>query len=175
MLWQRNIARLIRVLGEIVGYLSRSIVAAQYPNCSTVPYLLNTILPLMAPAPLAASMYPILGHIIHETGGERLALVRASWRTKILLLGDILSGATQAIGMDARRLAYIQLTCDRYRRCHDLKSQRLKSCYGTRRTNHSHRPDDSAWLLLFISCPCYPLPLSDQEQSYRRLVSRFDA
>ncbi|KAF9641482.1 RTA-like protein [Lasiodiplodia theobromae] len=43
-------------------------------------------------------MYPILGHIIHETGGERLALVRASWRTKILLLGDILSGATQAIG-----------------------------------------------------------------------------
>ncbi|KAH7010956.1 RTA1 like protein-domain-containing protein [Macrophomina phaseolina] len=83
---------------EIVGYLARSIVATEYPSCTKVPYILNTVLPLMAPALFAASMYMVLGHIIRQTEGEELALVRASWRTKILLLGDVLSGVTQAIG-----------------------------------------------------------------------------
>ncbi|KAL1617252.1 hypothetical protein SLS56_011056 [Neofusicoccum ribis] len=43
-------------------------------------------------------MYMVLGHIVQKTGREELALVRASWRTKIFLLGDVLSGVAQAIG-----------------------------------------------------------------------------
>ncbi|GME66382.1 Rta-like protein [Neofusicoccum parvum] len=83
---------------EIVGYIGRSIAAAEYPDCSKLPYILNTIFPLMAPAQFSAAMYMVLGHIVQKTGREELALVRASWRTKIFLLGDVLSGVAQAIG-----------------------------------------------------------------------------
>ncbi|KAL1645032.1 hypothetical protein SLS58_004103 [Diplodia intermedia] len=84
--------------GEIAGYVTRSIAAAQYPNTDQAPYIAQTILPLVAPSQFAAAMYMLLGCIIRTTGGEELCLVRASWLTKIFTVGDIASGIIQAIG-----------------------------------------------------------------------------
>ncbi|KAL0261330.1 hypothetical protein SLS55_002760 [Diplodia seriata] len=83
---------------EIAGYIARSIAAAQYPNTGKAPYIAQTILPLMAPSQFAAAMYMLLGCVIRTTDGGALCLVRASWLTKIITVGDIASGIIQSIG-----------------------------------------------------------------------------
>lgn len=83
---------------EVIGYVGRSIGAHEYPDCTLVPYILNILLPLVAPALFAASIYMVLGRIIRKTGGEELSLIRVTWLTKIFVLGDILSFLVQVIG-----------------------------------------------------------------------------
>ncbi|GME66094.1 Rta-like protein [Neofusicoccum parvum] len=83
---------------EIIGYAGRSAGAAEYPSCILVPYIFNILLPLVAPALFAASIYMVLGRIIRKTNGETLSLVRVSWLTKIFVLGDVLSFLVQVIG-----------------------------------------------------------------------------
>ncbi|KAJ5358467.1 RTA1-domain-containing protein [Penicillium cataractarum] len=83
---------------EIIGYVARAISGSQYPNYSMAPIAIQTILILIAPSLFAASVYMTLGRIIIITGGEKYALVRRSWLTKIFVLGDIIAFLTQAGG-----------------------------------------------------------------------------
>lgn len=73
--------------------------AQQSPNWSTGPYIIQSTLLLVAPALFAASIYMELGRIIMMVKGERFALIRVNWTTKIFVAGDVLSFLMQASGM----------------------------------------------------------------------------
>jgi hypothetical protein len=59
---------------------------------------MQSLLILIAPALFAASIYIILGRIILLVDGERYALVRRKWLTKIFVAGDVLSFMLQGGG-----------------------------------------------------------------------------
>lgn len=84
---------------ETVGYIGRAMSAQQSPNWTTGPYIIQSTLLLIAPALFAASIYMELGRIIVLVKGERFALLRVNWTTKIFVGGDVLSFFMQASGM----------------------------------------------------------------------------
>jgi hypothetical protein len=59
---------------------------------------MQSLLILVAPALFAASIYIILGRIILLVDGERYALVRRKWLTKMFVAGDVLSFMLQGAG-----------------------------------------------------------------------------
>lgn len=77
----------------------RAVSAHQAPNYTQPPSIIQAILILVAPALFAASIYMSLGRIIILTHGEKYALIRRSWLTKIFVLGDVVSFLAQAGGM----------------------------------------------------------------------------
>lgn len=60
---------------------------------------MQTLLLLIAPALMAASIYMILGRIILLTDGEVHAVFKRRWLTKIFVFGDVLSLFLEAAGM----------------------------------------------------------------------------
>lgn len=87
---------LINTLVEVVGFVSR--VLAHYNETDVAIYIVQSLLLLVAPALLAASIYMILGHLIVSTRGEALSPISTRWLTKIFVLGDVLSFLVQAVG-----------------------------------------------------------------------------
>jgi hypothetical protein len=81
--------------------------AQQSPNWTTGPYIIQSTLLLVAPALFAASIYMELGRLIVLVKGERFALVRVNWTTKIFVGGDVLSFLMQASGTVPGSLAEI--------------------------------------------------------------------
>lgn len=71
----------------------------QRPLFSLGPYVLQTLLLLIAPTLYAASIYMALGRIIIATDGEAYCWIRRKWLTKTFLLGDIISFVMQGAGM----------------------------------------------------------------------------
>lgn len=71
----------------------------QTPNWTDGPYIVQSLLLLLAPALFAASIYMVLGRIVLLTDAERHSLIRAKWLTKLFVLGDVLSFLTQSSGM----------------------------------------------------------------------------
>ncbi|KAK3998194.1 RTA1 like protein-domain-containing protein [Cladorrhinum sp. PSN332] len=89
----------IGILFEAVGYIFRVISAGEtHPNYSFVPYLLQTLLILLGPALMAASIYMVLGRLIRLLDAHQYALIRVNWTTKVFVLGDVLSFITQGAG-----------------------------------------------------------------------------
>ncbi|RDW79828.1 hypothetical protein BP6252_04466 [Coleophoma cylindrospora] len=76
---------------EVVGYGARGASSAQMLNLTLAPYVIQTLLLLVAPALLAATIYMILGRIIMSVDGESLSLVKKRWLTKIFVTSDVLS------------------------------------------------------------------------------------
>uniref|UniRef100_A0A8H7KDB7 RTA1 domain protein n=1 Tax=Bionectria ochroleuca TaxID=29856 RepID=A0A8H7KDB7_BIOOC len=86
-------------VAELIGYIGRLMNALQKPGCWTLgPYIMQNVLILIAPALMAASIYMILGRIILLTDGERYALVKRRWLTKLFVTGDVISLMMQASG-----------------------------------------------------------------------------
>ncbi|CAH0054937.1 unnamed protein product [Clonostachys solani] len=86
-------------VAELIGYIGRLMNALQKPGCWTLgPYIMQNVLILIAPALMAASIYMILGRIILLTEGERFALVKRRWLTKLFVTGDVISLLMQASG-----------------------------------------------------------------------------
>ncbi|KAL8790230.1 MAG: hypothetical protein Q9195_006453 [Heterodermia aff. obscurata] len=83
---------------ELIGYVARAIASRQTPNWTLGPFIVNTILVLVAPALFAASIYMLLGRIILLTGGEPYSVVRRRWLTKVFVGGDVLSFLMQSSG-----------------------------------------------------------------------------
>ncbi|KAI5782046.1 RTA1 like protein-domain-containing protein [Peziza echinospora] len=81
---------------QVVGYAARS-VSSQHTS-TLGPYLIQTLLVLLAPAVYAASIYMVLGRIIASLDGERYSFIRRTWLTKIFVGGDVLSFLTQSAG-----------------------------------------------------------------------------
>jgi hypothetical protein len=83
-------------LFETIGYAARA--AAHNDTESTTPYIIQSILILVAPILFAASVYMILGRLILRTDSASYSIVRATWVTKIFVAGDILCFFIQSGG-----------------------------------------------------------------------------
>ncbi|KAH8812684.1 RTA1 like protein [Xylogone sp. PMI_703] len=83
---------------ESVGYIFRAITCNQTPNWEIGTYIAQFLLPLIAPALFAASIYMELGKIIVILHGEKYAIIRVKWLTKVFVTGDIISFLVQAAG-----------------------------------------------------------------------------
>ncbi len=65
---------------------------------------MQTLLILLGPALLAASIYMILGRMIRLLGAEEYALIRTNWMTKIFVTGDVISFLSQGAGKPSQPL-----------------------------------------------------------------------
>ncbi|CZR58893.1 related to RTA1 domain protein [Phialocephala subalpina] len=81
---------------EIIGYGAR--VVGHYNMFSLPPYIVQALLILLAPILFAASVYMLLGRLIHATAAEAYCIIRVSWITKIFVGSDILCFLVQALG-----------------------------------------------------------------------------
>jgi hypothetical protein len=88
---------------EVLGFLGRILSTNDF--WALAPFIMQSMLLLVAPALFAASIYIILGRIILLTDGEKHSLIRQKWLTKIFVAGDCISflaqcngGGIQAIG-----------------------------------------------------------------------------
>ncbi|SCO82559.1 related to RTM1 protein [Fusarium oxysporum] len=86
-------------ISEIAGYIGRTINSTEDPGCWALgPYVVQSVLLLIAPALMAASIYMILSRVILLTEGEVHAVIRRRWLTKIFVVGDIISIELQSAG-----------------------------------------------------------------------------
>ena len=87
-----------RPLVEWIGYIGRAVSSQESPNWTLGPYIVQTLLLLIAPALFAASIYMELGRIILLVDGEVHSLIKKRWLTKLFVTGDVLSFTLQAAG-----------------------------------------------------------------------------
>ncbi|PYH77206.1 putative RTM1-like protein [Aspergillus uvarum CBS 121591] len=83
---------------EWIGYIGRAVSGAEAPDFTVKPYIVQTLLLLIAPTLFAAAVYMELGRIVLLTNGEAYCLIRRTWLTKTFLLGDIVSFLMQGAG-----------------------------------------------------------------------------
>ncbi|KAM0354304.1 hypothetical protein ACHAPU_001348 [Fusarium lateritium] len=89
---------LIGCLFECVGYIGRALSAHQAPDFTMNPYIIQSILLLLGPALLAASIYMVLGRVIGLLDAQELSIIGPKWLTKVFVLGDVLSFLAQSAG-----------------------------------------------------------------------------
>lgn len=63
------------------------------------PFIMQSLLLLVAPALFAASIYMVLGRLMRYVNAEHYSLVRVKWVTKLFVCGDILSFSIQGAGI----------------------------------------------------------------------------
>ncbi|XPS75623.1 hypothetical protein M3J09_007698 [Ascochyta lentis] len=83
-------------LFETIGYGARA--AANNDTITKTPYIIQSVLILIAPILFAASIYMILGRLVMRTDSASCSIVRASWVTKIFVTGDVLCFFIQSGG-----------------------------------------------------------------------------
>jgi hypothetical protein len=81
---------------EVLGFLGRILSTNDF--WALGPFIMQSLLLLVAPALFAASIYIILGRIILLTDGEKHSLIRQKWLTKIFVAGDCISFMAQCNG-----------------------------------------------------------------------------
>ncbi|CAI7609549.1 unnamed protein product [Penicillium glandicola] len=85
-------------LFEVAGYVGRYLNSQQTPDWKTMPYVMQSLLLLVAPAFFAASIYMVLGRSIISTGHDSLSIIPVRWLTKIFVCGDVISFLAQCAG-----------------------------------------------------------------------------
>lgn len=84
---------------EVAGYVGRILNALENPGPYTlIPYIIQSIFLLVAPALLAASIYMELGRIVMMVGGEQHLFIRRTQLTKTFVVGDVIAFMMQAAG-----------------------------------------------------------------------------
>ncbi|KAF9872460.1 rta1 domain protein [Colletotrichum karsti] len=83
---------------QVIGYAARAKSGSESPNWSLGPYIIQSILLLVAPALYAATVYMELGRIITIVDGEGHVLISKKWLTKLFVAGDVLSFLLQGGG-----------------------------------------------------------------------------
>lgn len=84
---------------EFIGFCSRAKSAKQEPGYWTLmPYIVQNLFLLLAPALFAASIYMILGRIVRVTDGARCSLIKPRWMTRVFVAGDVFSFLMQSAG-----------------------------------------------------------------------------
>ncbi|KAF2626507.1 RTA1-domain-containing protein [Macroventuria anomochaeta] len=81
---------------EVLGYIGR--ILSTNDLWALGPFIMQSLLLLIAPALFAASIYIVLGRIILLVDGEQHSLIRQRWLTKIFVTGDVISFLVQAGG-----------------------------------------------------------------------------
>ncbi|KAF5987308.1 RTM1 [Fusarium coicis] len=93
---ESNILPLLLV--QVVGYAARAKSGNESPNWTLTPYIIQSILLLVAPALYAATIYMELGRIVLMIDGEGRVMISKKWMTKTFVTGDVLSFIMQAGG-----------------------------------------------------------------------------
>jgi hypothetical protein len=83
-------------LFETVGYIGRYL--SSQDQWKLIPYIMQSVTLLIAPAFFAASIYMVLSRIIQLVDGEKFALIRKRWLTKIFVIFDCFSFLVQSSG-----------------------------------------------------------------------------
>ncbi|KAI9158600.1 RTA-like protein [Paramyrothecium foliicola] len=81
---------------ETIGYCARAL--AEEHTDLLLPYIIQYIFILVAPALFAASIYMTLGRLIRSVKGEKLSIISVRWLTKLFVLGDVMSFVVQVFG-----------------------------------------------------------------------------
>ncbi|KAL0572732.1 envelope glycoprotein [Marasmius crinis-equi] len=81
---------------EGLGYVGR-MMSHKDPN-ALAPYIMQSVLLLVAPALFAAAIYMVLGRLIRTVNGEDYCIIRVNWLTKVFVLGDVFTFFVQASG-----------------------------------------------------------------------------
>jgi len=81
---------------ELFGFAARAY--SHYHLDEKGPFIVQTLLILLAPILFAASVYMFLGRLINAAGGKQYSLIRTTWLTKIFVIGDVLCFLVQALG-----------------------------------------------------------------------------
>ncbi|KAF9049642.1 RTA1-domain-containing protein [Hymenopellis radicata] len=89
-------AMFIGAIMEGLGYIGRII--SHNDTTALGPFIMQTLLILLAPALFAASIYVVLGRVIVTLEAQRLSLIRVNWLTKFFVTGDVLSFLIQSGG-----------------------------------------------------------------------------
>lgn len=87
-----------RPVVEAVGYIARAISNSQGTHPTLAPYVVQTLLLLLAPPLFAATIYMLLGHIILATDAERHSLIRRKYLTKTFVTCDVVCFFLQLAG-----------------------------------------------------------------------------
>lgn len=88
----------IGIICEILGYVARAISASETPNWKVVPYALQSLMLLIAPSLLAATIYGMLGRLIILAKGQEYSPIRPEILTKVFITSDVLSFLVQSGG-----------------------------------------------------------------------------
>ncbi|RYP54247.1 hypothetical protein DL769_010384 [Monosporascus sp. CRB-8-3] len=83
---------------EALGYAGRIIASTETPDWTVGPYVMQTILILVAAAMLAASIYMVLGRMVRLLQAEHLAFIPVRWTSKIFVTADVISILMQGAG-----------------------------------------------------------------------------
>lgn len=82
---------------EAIGYLGFAL--AHDKTNQLLPFIIQSVFILVAPALLAATVYMILGRlIVRVPSGPPCSLIRPGWLTKTFVIGDVFSFLLQASG-----------------------------------------------------------------------------
>jgi hypothetical protein len=85
-------------IGETIGYIGRILSAKETPNWTTKPYIIQSILILIAPTLFSASIYMVLGRLIRRLNAEAHGIIATRWLTKVFVASDIVAFMTQGAG-----------------------------------------------------------------------------
>ena len=85
-------------LFEIIGYTGRAIASTQTPDWTLGPYIMQSLLLLLAPLCFAATIYMKLGRIVKAVNGEGCCVIKLRWLTKLFVAGDVMSFFVQGGG-----------------------------------------------------------------------------
>ncbi|RYP66947.1 hypothetical protein DL771_007521 [Monosporascus sp. 5C6A] len=89
---------LIGGICEALGYVGRIISSGETPEWTMGPYILQTVLILVAAAMFAASIYMVLGRLVRLLQAEHLAFIPVRWTSKIFVTADVISIVMQGAG-----------------------------------------------------------------------------
>ncbi|KAM0635950.1 hypothetical protein ACHAPW_000985 [Verticillium nonalfalfae] len=92
---------------QTLGYGGR--IMSHFDEEAIGPFVVQSMLILVAPALFAASIYMILGRIIQALHAEHLSLIPVKWLTKIFVIGDIVSFVLQAGGGGIQAVGTLEL------------------------------------------------------------------
>ncbi|KAK3293856.1 RTA1 like protein-domain-containing protein [Chaetomium fimeti] len=79
----------IGCLCQFIGYAAR--ISSHHKTAKVMPFAIQNAFILIAPVFFAASIYMTLSRVIRSVGGERHALFKLRWLTRIFVTGDILA------------------------------------------------------------------------------------
>ncbi|KAM7187075.1 RTA1 like domain containing protein [Naviculisporaceae sp. PSN 640] len=94
-------------LFETLGYAGR--IWSHYDLNSLGGFIIQSLLILLAPALFAASIYMILGRLIHTLRADTYSLVPLRWLTKVFVIGDVVSFLTQSLGGGVQAAGTLEL------------------------------------------------------------------
>ncbi|SCU86252.1 LADA_0D13344g1_1 [Lachancea dasiensis] len=92
----KYICLIIGCVLEAIGYIGRAVSARNLDSLG--PFIIQSVLLLVSPALMAASIYMIFGRILVLTDATAASIVPARYSTTIFVCGDILSFLMQASG-----------------------------------------------------------------------------